>query len=114
MRIAFRLAALAVLFTSAATSAQTPEEKQATVNYLLSLKSPTWGYAETRNRPNAVITGELRPTAAVVRALVKFGVKSAEGAGDTEFIGKCFHEGSGGFTSVPGGTPDVPTTAVAL
>ncbi|MBX7106059.1 MAG: hypothetical protein K1X57_18400 [Gemmataceae bacterium] len=103
----------AVAFASA-SSAQTPEEKQATVAYLQSLRSPSGGYTLIRARPGDGSKPELRPTSGVIRSIGKFGGKLADPAAEAKFVLSCFDDRTGGFAPTPGGIPAVDATAVGL
>jgi len=104
-------ACLAALFCLVPARAQSPEQKQATIEYLRSLQTREGAFLPARG---AAAPG-LRATSSALRALKYFGGQPRDRAACVPFVKACFDRDSGGFTDQPGkGKPDVATTAVGL
>jgi prenyltransferase beta subunit len=96
--------------------AQTPEEVQASVQYLRSLQTDSGSFTirsadaagQDPNPPS------LRATVGALRALKYFGGEAKDVAACKKFVAACFDKEVGGFADKPGGKPDVITTAVGL
>jgi prenyltransferase beta subunit len=103
-------AALMCCLAATPLAAQTAAEKQATVAYVKSLQTPAGGF-----RPAAAAKEPtLRATSAAIRALHYLGAEVPNQKDCARFIRACFDEASGGFADVPGGKPDVFSTAVGI
>jgi prenyltransferase beta subunit len=90
--------------------AQSPAEKQATVAYVRKLQAREGGFLPAAGAKSPT----LRATSSAVRALGYFGGEPADRAACAEFVKGCFDKNSGGFSDVPGGKPDVISTAIGL
>jgi hypothetical protein len=89
---------------------QTPEEKQATIAYVRGLQVAGSGF-----RPDAKADQPtLRATSAALRALSYLGGGPRDLMGAADFVQRCYDKASGGFADMPGGKPDVFTTAVGV
>jgi prenyltransferase beta subunit len=95
---------------------QTPDEKKATVAYLQKLQQADGGFLGTAPASNIrVAKPGLRSTSSALRALKYFGGEAKEQTSLPKFVAEHFDKASGGFVDlVPGGKPDVFTTAVGL
>lgn len=81
-----------------------------TIAYVEKLQDSSGGF-----RPAAGSTKPtLRATSAAVRTLHYLGATTPNKEACVKFVESCFDADSGGFTDVPGGKPDVFTTAVGL
>jgi prenyltransferase beta subunit len=96
--------------------AQSPEQKRATIEYLRGLQMERSGFLPNRPAPGQEkpTQASLRATTAALRALKYFGGEARDLPACREFVARCFDAATGGFADVPGGKPDVMTTAVGL
>jgi prenyltransferase beta subunit len=89
------------------------QDKAATIAYVQKLQTKSGGFlpaAAQDKDPKTVPT--LRATSAAVRALHYLGGKVPDLEACKRFVDSCHNVKSGGFADVPGGKPDVFTTAV--
>jgi hypothetical protein len=100
---------LCLLLVPGPGSAQSPEQKKATIAYLQSLQNRDGTYGASARDPQP----SLRATNAVLRALKYFGGEPKNMVLEYWMRG-CFNRGSGGFADRPGGPVDVGTTAVGI
>ena len=110
-RAAFVL--LGVLVLAPCVQAQpTREQVRHTVGYTAKLKREDGGFAPAAG----IEKSSLRATSSALRALRYFGFELGleDKAKCEKFVASCFDKASGGFADVPGGKPDVTTTAVGL
>jgi prenyltransferase beta subunit len=105
---------LGILLLTPCLQAQTPEQRKATVAYTIKLKHPAddGGFAAAAG----VEKSSLRATNAALRVLKYNGFELTleDQAACKKFVASCFDKASGGFADMPGGKPDVATTAVGL
>jgi prenyltransferase beta subunit len=104
-----RLAFLLLLVPCVA-SAQTADEKKATVAYLRTFQTKEGGFLPSLKTKAPT----LQATSSAVRALKYFGGSADNLDGVKRFVLACHDAKSGGFASTPGGKPDVVATAVGL
>jgi prenyltransferase beta subunit len=64
--------------------------------------------------PNVRIAPTLRATSAAVRALHYLGGEVPNPQACATFVASCYDAASGGFSDIPGGKPDLFTTAVGI
>ncbi len=97
-------------------SAQTPEQKKATIKFVQDLQVGDGGFvpAPVDGRLDQNPKGSLRATSSALRALKHFGGAANDKKACEKFVQNCFDAQSGGFCDQPGGKPDVFTTAVGL
>jgi prenyltransferase beta subunit len=101
---------LACLIVVPAVTAQTTDEKKATVAFLHKLQTKEGGF-----RADARAAGpSLRGTSACLRAIRYFGGTAAHKEQCKQFVLSCLDEKTGGFANEPGGKPDPIVTAVGL
>jgi prenyltransferase beta subunit len=91
--------------------AQNAEERKATVAWLQGLQTDDGGFLPSANRQGK---SGLRSTSSALRALNYFQGAPKDKQAAADFVTKCFDNDTGGFADRPGGTPDVPTTAIGL
>ena len=94
----------------AALSAQTADEKKATITYLQSLQSAEGGFRASARATQP----SLRGTSASLRALRYFGGEAKDIVSCKKFVLACHDKKTGGFANQPGGKPDTILTAVGL
>src|SRR5262245_50808127 len=101
----------AVWLTSA--HGQTPEARKATVGYVRSLQTSSGGFLPARPAPTSsqLARPTLRATSSALRALRYLGAELPNQEACARFVASCFDQASGGFSDLPGGKPDVFTTA---
>src|SRR5579859_3043123 len=106
---------VALSFLPIAT-AQTPEQKKATIKYLQELQCPDGGFQPQAVDPrlDQQPKGSLRATTAAIRALKYFGGAPKDKDSAREFVRKCFDLEMGAFADTPNGKQDIFTTAVGL
>lgn len=104
------LAILVLACLPLVTSAQSPEQKKATVAYLQALETKEGGFLPS---PKAKVPS-LRATSSSLRALKYFGGSASNLEGCKKFVLSCRDDKTGGFADTPGGMPDVVVTAVGL
>jgi prenyltransferase beta subunit len=97
--------------SSAAAQAPTPEQRKATVAYVLSLQRDNGGFAADAGKDTPAT---LPATSAAVRALKYFGGALPRARETDQFILHCWDSATGGYAPTKGGQPDVRTTAVGL
>jgi prenyltransferase beta subunit len=111
----FCLTALGGMLCLVFAGAQTADiqGKLDTGRYVLACQTKEGGFAPAKSAEGKATKPSLRATAAAVRALKYLGVKLpfAKDAG-VKFVESCYDPASGGFADMPGGKPDVVTTAV--
>jgi prenyltransferase beta subunit len=90
--------------------AQTAEEKRASIAYVKALQNKDGGFRASATVP----ASSLRATSAAVRALKYLGGDIPDRAACAGYVRACLDKESGGFADVPGGKPDVFTTAVGI
>src|SRR5262245_5750765 len=79
---------------------QTPEEKKASVAYLLELEQAdgSFGLVSSKTNPNLAISrGDLRSTSSALRALKYFGGAVKDPKLTAKFVESCFDKTKGGF-----------------
>jgi prenyltransferase beta subunit len=104
------LAGLCLLVVSLPARTQSAAEKQATIAYLQKFQTSNGGFLPA---PDAR-SSSLRATNAALRALKYFGGELSRRDACGDFVKSCFDKETGGFADMPGGKPDVATTAVGL
>jgi prenyltransferase beta subunit len=113
-----RLALVALLLAACAPRlrAQGVEERKATVAWLQGLQAADGGFLSAATNPasNRLNKSSLRATGSALRALKYFGGEPRDRKGAAAFVEKCWDKAAGGFADVPGGRPDVVTTAVGI
>jgi prenyltransferase beta subunit len=97
-------------------SAQTPEQKKATIKYLQELQCPDGGFHPQTVDPrlDQVPHGSLRATSSALRALKYFGGNPKDKPTVVKFVESCYDPQAGGYADMPNGKVDVFTTAVGL
>jgi prenyltransferase beta subunit len=112
----FCLPALVGLFCLVPLQAQTPEiqGRLSTIHYLQSLQTKQGGFLPSAAQTAAGQKPTLRASSAAVRALHYLGGKVPDAAACTKFVQSCYDRASGGFADMPGGKPDVFSTAVGM
>jgi prenyltransferase beta subunit len=107
---------LGLLVGLAPARAQTADEKKVTVAYLQGLQTGEGGFLPTAPKEKAEEShATLRATSSALRALKHFGGEPKDKVICAMFVRSCFdREGTGGFSDLPGGQPDVTSTAVGL
>jgi prenyltransferase beta subunit len=97
-------------------SAQTPEQKKATIKYLQELQCPDGGFhpQSVDSRLDQIPRGSLRATSSALRALKYFGGALKDKTAAEKFVTGCYDAEAGAFADSPNGKPDVFTTAVGL
>lgn len=92
-------------------SAQTADQKKATLDYVRGLQTPSGAF-----QPAMVAQQmpSLRATSAAVRAFKYLGGDLPNKEACKKFVHDCFDRDSGGFADQPKGKPDVFTTAVGI
>src|SRR5262249_47920172 len=107
---------LGVLVLPLTATAQSPQEKQATVAYIQGLQQPDGGFLAQRPDPRSAAPAApqsgLRPTLTAVRGLKYFGAEPRDPAAAARFVRSCFNPEFGWFADRPGGKPDVTVTAI--
>lgn len=109
-----------VIFFLTPVWSQTAEQKKQTIDYLRALQTEGGGFAPAKTGTDAggEVTPSLRATTAALRALKYFGGEPRDKKACAEFVERCYHKKSGGFTDQLAGTtkqqPDVITTAVGI
>lgn len=102
------------LFTFVLPAAAQSADKKATSAFILGLQTDSGGFLPQTPQPNIRLAPNLRATSAAVRALHYLGGELPNKDACRRFVASCFDSASGGFANLPGGTPDVFTTAVGL
>src|SRR5947209_8428483 len=105
------LVLLCALVWLAPVRGQSPEDKKATIDYLVSLQTDGGGFLSGKPEPDMRLAPTLRATSSALRALKYFGGDARDRKAAAGFVEKCYHKDSGGFSEMPGGKPDVTTTA---
>jgi hypothetical protein len=103
------LAALA-LGAVAQSAPLSPEQREASVAYVLSLQNPDGGFRGTA----APGPSQLSATTMSLRSLQYFGGKSKNREATLEFAMSCYDPAAGTLADTPGGTPNVRSTAIGL
>jgi prenyltransferase beta subunit len=103
-------AGLCLLAVCVPARAQSAADKEATVAYLQKLQAKEGGFLLTASadRPS------LRATNGALRALKYFGGTVPDREACARFVKSCFDRETGGFADMPGGKPDVNSTAVGI
>jgi prenyltransferase beta subunit len=83
-----------------------------TIAFVQKLQTPLGGFLPGKAVKGAKPT--LRATSAAIRALKYLGGEVPNKETAAKFVVGCFDKNSGGFSDVPGGKPDVFSTAVGL
>jgi prenyltransferase beta subunit len=104
------LPALVCLIAVPVVTAQTADEKKATVAYLQKLQTKEGGYRADAKADASTLRG----TSACLRAIKYFGGKPTHVEQCKKFVLSYLDEKSGGFANTPGGKPDPIVTAVGL
>lgn len=105
----FTLGLLAVVLCLAPVRGQTPDDKKATIAYLQSLQTDGGAFAPSADEKGKAT---VRTTSSALRALKYMGGEAKDPMAAAKFVESCFDKTSGTFADVPGGKPDVFTTAV--
>src|SRR5438874_8574431 len=115
MNRTFASLVIGLIFTPVLT-AQTPEQKKATVKYLQDLQCPDGGFHPQAVDPrlDQIPKGSLRATSSALRALKYFGGAAKDKTAAAKFVMTCNDLQLGAFADTPNGKPDVFTTAVGL
>jgi prenyltransferase beta subunit len=104
-----------VCLVAASTAAgQTPEDVKATIAYVQKLQTSTGGFLSMEPKPNIRLAPTLRATSSAVRALHYLGGKTPNEEACKKYVATCHDPATGGFKDMPGGMPDVFTTAVGI
>ncbi|HKI30710.1 MAG TPA: prenyltransferase/squalene oxidase repeat-containing protein [Gemmataceae bacterium] len=113
-RLAFAVLCLAVC--APCLRAQSAEERKATVTYLRELQAADGGFLPAAPDPagTRLTKSSLRSTSSALRALKYFHGEPRDSRAVAAFVEKCFDKSTGGFADVPGGKPDVVTTAIGI
>lgn len=101
------------LFFPGPGSAQTAEEKKATIQFLQSLQT-VGGFMPARADPPARYPPTLRSTTAGLRALKYFGGELPNQKAAVVAVARAFHKPTGGFSDMPRKPPDAITTAIGI
>ena len=104
------LVLLGLMFLAPCLQAQTPEQKKATLAYVQKLQNKDGGFSPAAG----VDKSSLRATSSAARIYKYFGGELPNKAACRKFVESCYDKSSGGFGDMPGGKPDVATTAVGL
>src|SRR5262249_29961011 len=107
-RAAFVL--LGLMLLTPCVRGQTPEQKKATLDFLAKLQNKDGGFSPAPGADKS----SLRATSSALRAMKYFGGGLTDKAPVPKFVESCFDKASGGFADMPGGKPDVATTAIGL
>ncbi|MFO0863218.1 MAG: prenyltransferase/squalene oxidase repeat-containing protein [Gemmataceae bacterium] len=108
------IASAALLLTPMAAFAQEDAGRKATIEYMRSLQTSAGGFLSMKPAPNVRLAPTLRATSAAIRALHYLQGEAPNPQGAAEYVDRCFDAASGGFSDMPGGTPDVFATSVGL
>ncbi len=85
-------------------------DKGASINYVNALRNADGGY-----RMGAIdAPSQLAATNSALRAVKYFGGKPGKKKATDRFVESCYDPATGGFANVPGGKPDVRSTAMGL
>jgi prenyltransferase beta subunit len=103
----------ALVFLTCAQGGTSPDVKT-TIAYLRNLQTTGGGFLLHRPAKGKLVTPSLRATSAAIRALHYMGGEVPDKQACVTFVRSCFHKESGGFANLPGGKPDVFSTAVGL
>lgn len=110
-----RLLPFVALLIVAPLTAQTPDDKKASVTYLQKLQQADGGFPPLAPDAKAPAPkAGLRSTSSALRALGYFGGAPKSADALPRFVEEHFDKSTGGFIDIPGGKPDVFTTAVGL
>ncbi|HTE19703.1 MAG TPA: prenyltransferase/squalene oxidase repeat-containing protein [Armatimonadota bacterium] len=111
MRIALPLSLLAALCMPRAIAAEplAKEQREASIRYVQGLRNADGGFRASGSTGPST----LGSTSSSLRALKYLGAGVTDPQRTAAFIAACAHP-SGGLADVPGGAPDVRTTAVGL
>ncbi len=101
---------LGVLLLTPCLQAQTPEQKKASLDFVKQLQQKDGGFAPGAGGDQS----SLRATNAALRIFHYFGGDVPNAEACRKFVESCYDKSSGGFADMPGGKPDVATTAVGL
>jgi len=107
-------AALFLVSAPIAAHAQDDVGRKATIEYVRSLQTNVGGFLGMKPAPNIRLAPTLRATSAGVRALHYLGGDVPNPKAAADFVDRCFDAKIGGFSDMPGGTPDLFSTAVGL
>ncbi len=107
-------ASLVVFFITNPTRADETAGNARTIEFLQKLQTTNGGFLSMPPAPNIRLAPTLRATTSAVRAIKYLGGKVANPDGAAKFIASCYDPKSGGFSEMPGGVPEVATTAVGI
>ena len=85
------------------------DDKTETIKFLAGLQRPDGGFLPA---PGAKGESSLRATSAAVRAIKYLGGEVPNKANATDFVTRCYQPESGAFSDRPGGSWDVPLSAI--
>jgi prenyltransferase beta subunit len=110
------LAIAFVLVSFVPAQGQSPEDKQATIQFLQKLQTPGGGFLARPTNPKmrGPNAPSLRATNAALRALKYFGGEPRDLKAAARFVASCFDKSSGGFDDRPDTGPDTISTAVGI
>jgi len=100
--------------TPALALSQAPQDRAATVKYLLAAEAPTGGFYGSPPAPGSQPEPSISATTSGLRALKYFGGLPKYPEKHASFVAKCYDAPSGGFRDRPGEKPTVTTTAVGI
>jgi hypothetical protein len=107
--------ALSLLFVIPSLAlCQAPEDRAATIKYLLSAEAPTGGFYGSPPAAGSQPEPSISATTSGLRGLKYFGGQPKYPEKHASFVAKCYDAASGGFRDRPGEKPTVTTTAVGL
>ena len=96
-----------------ARAGDAPGVKQ-TIDYVKKLQTSTGGFLSMTPQPNIRLAPTLRATSAAVRALHYWGGSVPDRETAVKFVERCWDPAAGAFADMPGGKPDLFTTAVGV
>lgn len=108
------LVGVSSLAAPGAAPAQTPEDVKATITWVQKLQTSSGGFLSMEPKPDVRLAPTLRATSSAVRALHYLGGKVPNEQACKKYVASCHDPASGGFKDMPGGMPDVFTTAVGI
>lgn len=107
------LAALSPVFVGAReghAARVASRDREATIKYVNTLQNTDGGY----RMASAEAPSQLGATTSALRAVKYFGGKPGSREAAVRFVRSCHDAVTGGFANVPGGNPDVRSTAMGL
>jgi hypothetical protein len=102
-----------LLFAPGLSTAQTAEQKKATIDYLQGLRQADGGFSAEADKGRKA-QSSLRATSSALRALKYFGSEVKDKEAAAKFIKSCFDAQTGGFGDTLEGKPSVALTAIGL